>query len=349
MDAFFTSVEQRDHPELRGKPVIVGGPPGSRSVVAGCSYEARKFGIHSAMPSGMAYKLCPSAIFVRGNFDAYKEANGIITRIFHEYTDLVEPLSIDEAYLDVTVNKPGIEFGSAIATEIRKKIWLETGLTASAGVSFNKFLAKIASDYNKPDGQTVVTPENAHRFIDRLPIGKFYGVGKVTEQKMKSLGILTGADLKKYRREDLVKQFGKTGGFFHDMAFGKDERQVNPHRVRKSIGKEKTLPEDISDIREMHDILLSIADKLEQILNKKKVAGMTLTLKVKFHDFETVSRSISVFEPLSDAATIFKHAKGLLLKTLAGKRLVRLLGISISSFIGNQDFVDADEQMFLIF
>ncbi|MCK5684320.1 DNA polymerase IV [bacterium] len=345
MDAFFAAVEQRDRPELKGKPVIVGGPPGSRSVVAACSYEARKYGIHSAMPSGYAYKLCPKAIFVKGNFKAYKEANGIITSIFHEYTDLVEPLSIDEAYMDVTENIPKIEYASVIAIEIRKKIFKATDLTASAGISFNKFLAKVASDYNKPDGQTVVTPENAARFIDNLKIGKFYGVGKVTEKKMKALGIMTGADLKQFSREELKKIFGKVGGYYYDMANGIDDRPVNTNRIRKSIGKEHTLNEDITDIDEMHEILHSIALKLEKSLNGKNVKGLTVNLKVKFDDFESITRSISVFEPVSDAETIFEHTKGLLSKTVAGKRKVRLLGISISNFTGNVEFIEIDEQL----
>ncbi|CAB1061728.1 DNA polymerase IV (EC [Olavius sp. associated proteobacterium Delta 1] len=252
MDAFYASVEQRDTPELKGKPVIVGGDPNHRGVVAACSYEARKFGIHSAMASSTAYKLCPDAIFIRPRFDVYKAVSSEIREIFHEYTNLVEPLSLDEAFLDVTENFKEMVSATLIAKEIKNQIYSRTGrLTASAGVSFNKFLAKVASDINKPDGITVVTPEMAASFIDRLPIRKFFGVGKVTEEKMIGFGIKTGADLKKYKKEKLIQIFGKSGNYFYNIAHGKDDRPVEPNRIRKSIGKETTLPEDIDDTDQM--------------------------------------------------------------------------------------------------
>jgi len=239
MDAYYASVEQRDRPEFKGKPVIVGGDPKSRGVVAACSYEARKFGIHSAMASSTAYRLCPDAVFIRPRFDMYRAVSTQIREIFYEYTDLVEPLSLDEAFLDVTENYKGMPSATIIAKEIKREIYRRTGgLTASAGISFNKFLAKVASDINKPDGITVITPEMADEFIDRLPIRKFFGVGKVTEEKMLNLGIKTGADLKQYRKEQLIQLFGKSGNYFYDIAHGLDDRPVQPNRIRKSMGKE---------------------------------------------------------------------------------------------------------------
>src|SRR5210317_1660639 len=227
MDAFYASVEQRDRPELKGKPVIVGGDPQSRGVVAACSYEAREFGIHSAMASATAYRLCPDAVFIRPRFDVYRAVSSEIRKIFCEYTDLVEPLSLDEAFLDVTKNYMGMPSATLIAKEIKRKIYCKTGkLTASAGVSFNKFIAKVASDMNKPDGITVITPDMAEEFIDQLPIRKFFGVGKVTEAKMRSLGIQTGADLKRFQKEKLVEIFGKSGSYFFDIAHGMEHRPV---------------------------------------------------------------------------------------------------------------------------
>jgi DNA polymerase-4 len=302
MDAFYASVEQRDRPEIEGKPVIVGGDPNSRGVVAACSYEAREFGIHSAMPSATAYKLCPEAVFIRPRFDAYRAVSSEIREIFYEYTDLVEPLSLDEAFLDVTENFKGMPSATLIAREIRKKIYEKTGkLTASAGVSFNKFLAKVASDINKPDGITVITPEMADEFIDKLPIRNFFGVGKVTEEKMLNLGIKTGADLKKYKKEQLIQIFGKSGGYFYDIAHGMDDRPVEPNRIRKSIGKETTFSEDIDDTDQMIEILDDIAVKLENSLIKREAKGRTITLKVKYFDFQSITRSITIDEPADSA------------------------------------------------
>jgi DNA polymerase-4 len=337
MDAFYASVEQRDRPELKGKPVIVGGDPQSRGVVAACSYEARKFGIHSAMASSTAYKLCPDAVFIRARFDAYRAVSSQIREIFCEYTDLVEPLSLDEAFLDVTENYMGMTSATLIAREIKQKIYSRTGkLTASAGVSFNKFIAKVASDMNKPDGITVITPDMADEFIDRLPIRKFFGVGKVTEEKMLNLGIKTGADLRKFEKDQLIQLFGKSGSYFYNTAQGNDDRPVEPNRIRKSIGKETTLLEDIDDTDQMLEILEDIADRLENSLIKREAKGRTVTLKIKYFDFQSVTRSITIDEPADSASVIMKYVRPLLSKTEAGTKKVRLLGISISNF-GDQE------------
>jgi DNA polymerase-4 len=350
MDAFYASVEQRDRPELKGKPVIVGGDPQSRGVVAACSYEARKFGIHSAMASSTAYKLCPDAVFIRSRFDAYREVSSQIREIFCEYTDLVEPLSLDEAFLDVTENHKCIPSATLIAQEIKKKIFQRTdGLTSSAGVSFNKFIAKVASDINKPDGITVITPDMAHEFIDRLPIRKFFGVGKVTEEKMLSHGIKTGADLKKFEKDQLIHLFGKSGSYFYNIAHGLDDRPVEPNRIRKSIGKETTLLEDIDDTDQMLEILENIADRLENSLIKREAKGRTITLKIKYFDFQSVTRSITIDEPADTAGVIMKYIKPLLSKTEAGEKKVRLLGISISNFDDQESNIGICKQLLLPF
>ncbi len=332
MDAFYASVEQRDSPELRGRPVIVGGDPDSRGVVAACSYEARRYGIHSAMSSSRAYKLCPVAVFMRPRFEAYRAVSKQIREIFEVYTDIIEPLSLDEAFLDVTENKLGMESATKIAREIREKIFSTTGLTASAGVSFNKFLAKVASDYHKPDGITVITPERADRFINALPVGKFFGGGKVTEEKMHRLGIRTGADLKRFSLEKLTGLFGKAGAYFYKTAHAMDDRPVSPPRVRKSIGKETTLSEDTNNIDMMMDILTDIAGKIARLLEVAGRYGRTVTLKVKYFDFGQVTRSVTVDEPPKSSEEIMHCAGELLGKTEAGEKKVRLLGISISNF-----------------
>ncbi len=333
MDAFYASVEQRDRPELKGKPVIVGGDPQARGVVAACSYEARKFGIHSAMASATAYRLCPDAVFLRARFDVYRTVSAQIREIFCEYTDIVEPLSLDEAFLDVSENYMGMASATLIAKEIKQKIYDRTGgLTASAGVSFNKFIAKVASDIKKPDGLTVITPEMADEFIDRLPIGKFFGIGKVTEERMHHLGIKTGADLKKIKKEALIQIFGKAGKYFYDIAHGSDERPVEPHRARKSIGKETTLPEDIDDPDRMIEVLDGLAATLESSLMKRDAKGRTITLKIKYFDFRSITRSVTLDEPADSAAEIMQCVRPLLFKTEAVDTKVRLLGISISNF-----------------
>ena len=333
MDAFYASIEQRDRSDLRGKPVIVGGDPNSRGVVAACSYEARKFGIRSAMSSAMAYKLCPHAIFTRPRFDVYRAVSSEIREIFCRYTDLVEPLSLDEAFLDVTENHRGLTSATLIAKEIKQTIYKQTGkLTSSAGVSFNKFIAKVASDIKKPDGITVIPPEAADEFIAALPIRKFFGVGKVTEEKMLHLGIKTGADLRKFKQEELVRLFGKPGNYYYDIAHGRDDRPVEPNRIRKSIGKETTLREDIDDTDQMLEILETIAVKLENALIKNEARGRTITLKIKYFDFKSATRSITVEQPVDNAKSIMSHVQPLLSKTEAGSKKVRLLGLSISNF-----------------
>ena len=348
MDAFYASVEQRDQPSLKGKPVIVGGNPQSRGVVAACSYEARKFGIHSAMASSTAYRLCPSAVFIRPRFDVYKSVSSIIREIFCEYTDLVEPLSLDEAFLDVTQNHKGIPSATIIAKEIKKKIYDRTGkLTASAGVSFNKFLAKVASDINKPNGITVIPPDAADEFIDKLPIRKFFGVGKVTEERMLSLGIKSGADLKKFDKDQLIKLFGKSGGYYFDISRGLDNRPVEPNRIRKSIGKETTLQEDIDDIDQIVEILETLSSKVENSLFKAEVKGRTITLKIKYFDFKSITRSITVDHSVENASDIMKFVHQLLLKTKVGKKKVRLVGVSISNFEGQATCLEKCGQLLL--
>ncbi len=350
MDAFYASVEQRDCPALKGKPVIVGGNPSSRGVVAACSYEARKFGIHSAMASATAHRLCPKAVFIRPRFDVYRSVSAQIREIFCEFTDLVEPLSLDEAFLDVTENHKGMNSATLIAREIKKKIYQRTDkLTASAGVSFNKFLAKVASDFNKPDGITVIPPEAADEFINKLPVRKFFGVGKVTEEKMLSLGIKTGADLKIYDKRHLLTLFGKAGGYYYDIAHGMDDRPVQPNRIRKSIGKETTLPEDIDDLDQMVEILEDLSFKVENSLNKREAKGRTVTLKIKYFDFKSITRSMTVENPVENVSDIMRYVKSLLQKTEAGKKKVRLLGISISNFEGQASCIDSCGQLLLPF
>ena len=330
MDAFYAAVEQRDHPELRGRPVVVGGDPDSRGVVATCSYEARRYGIHSAMPCARAYRLCPQAIFIKPRFTVYRDISRKIREIFLQYTELVEPLSLDEAYLDVTSNKQNLRSATWVAQKIRRDIRLQTGLTASAGVSYNKFLAKIASDLNKPDGLTVVTPEQAADFIDALPIRKFHGVGRVTEKKMQRLGITSGKTLRRHDLEDLLKHFGKAGLYYYNIARGIDRRPVVPNRIRKSIGKETTLKEDLADRGRMLTIIGELAGQVAELLARRKTSGQTLTLKVKYADFRIVTRSFSRAAPIETAAQILFLAEQLLERTAAGEKPVRLLGVTIS-------------------
>ncbi|MDR9363876.1 MAG: DNA polymerase IV [Balneolaceae bacterium] len=331
MDAFYASVEQRDFPQYRNKPVIVGGSPQGRGVVAAASYEVRKYGVHSAMPAARAVKLCPHAIFVKPRFDVYKEVSEKIREIFFEYTDLVEPLSLDEAYLDVTENHKKIPSATLIADRIKKQIKQQTGLTASAGVAFNKFLAKIASDLDKPDGLSVITPDKAEEFIEQLEIGKFFGVGKATQRKMESLGIRTGADLKEWDEVDLVKQFGKSGHHYYRIVRGIDKRRVKTDRTRKSIGKERTFSEDVSDLEWIREFLTELSEKISQSMEKIGAAGKTITLKVRYADFETVTRSYTLYHYTDDANELAEVAIRLLEETEAGAREVRLLGISVSS------------------
>jgi DNA polymerase IV len=332
MDAFYASVEQRDNPSLQGRPVIVGGEPDQRGVVAACSYEARKFGIHSAMSSAKAKRLCPHAVFLPPRFSEYQAASEGIMEIFFHYTDCVEPLSLDEAFLDVSVNKRHMAIATHIAREIRQKIRDLLALTASAGVSYNKFLAKAASDFQKPDGLTVIPPDRALAFIANLPIRKFYGVGKVTEQKMLSLGIRTGADLMEKPLDDLLRWFGKTGAFFYGIARGYDPRPVTPEHERKSVGKEITLPEDIDDLTRMASILTQLSQNVSRILLRERLAGRTVTLKLKYYDFQSITRSITLRGYVDDAETIARQSIVLLRDTDAGMKRVRLLGVSVSHF-----------------
>lgn len=330
MDAFYASVEQRDNPSLRGKPVIVGGLPNSRGVVATCSYEAREYGIHSAMPSSVAQKLCPHAIFIKTDIEKYRRVSRQVMEIFRSCTDLVEPLSLDEAYLDVTQNKWGMNIATDVAREIKRRIASELHLTASAGVSYNKFLAKVGSGYQKPDGLVVIPPGKAQEFIDRLPIGKFFGVGEVTEKKFLSLGIETGADLRALSLEELTRLMGKRGAILYENARGIDHRPVVVNRPRKSIGKETTLSQDIYDRDDMLAIIEHLSEKVSQNLIARQQVAYRVTLKVKYSDFKQVSKSITLDEPIQDTSSLFGQAAELLnLIDLEGKG-VRLLGVTTS-------------------
>jgi DNA polymerase-4 len=333
MDAFYASVEQRDNPGYRGKPIVVGGlPEGRGGVVATASYEARKFGIRSAMPSKKALQLCPHAIFLLPRFEAYKEVSAKIREIFHRYTDLVEPLSLDEAYLDVTADKQSIGSALEIAHQIKTAILAELGLTASAGVSVNKFVAKIASDLKKPDGLTFIGPSKIEAFMEGLATEKFYGVGKVTAAKMKAMGLHTGADLKRLSEEDLVKHFGKIGHFYFKVVRGIDERKVEPYRETKSVGAEDTFPYDLTEAADLHQELEKIAVTVAKRLRKHNLRGKTITLKVKYSDFKMITRSRSFAHPMDDESTIASTAVELLKGTEAPARKIRLLGITVSNF-----------------
>lgn len=331
MDAFFASVEQREHPELRGKPIIVGGSPDKRGVVATCSYEARAYGVRSAMSSRVAQRLCPQAIFVPSSFGIYKAVSQQIREIFLGHTDLVEPLSLDEAYLDVTENKREEPSATRLAECIRQEIYETTQLTGSVGVSYCKFLAKIASDINKPNGITVIRPDQAQGFIDQLPIRKFFGIGARTEEKMTALGIKTGLDLRQRSKEELMDHFGKSGIHYYNISRGIDERPVNPNRIRKSFGKETTFDEDIQDLDDCRNFLMDLSQSLADLLHRHDTWGRTLTLKVKYQDFDLVTRSVTLAEGFRDQASIAAHIDELLEKTQVGERAVRLLGLSISN------------------
>ncbi|MGF1669821.1 MAG: DNA polymerase IV [Balneolaceae bacterium] len=331
MDAFYASVEQRDFPEYRDQPVIVGGSPQERGVVAAASYEARKYGVHSAMPASRAVKLCPHAIFLKPRFDVYKNVSLQIREIFYEYTDIVEPLSLDEAYLDVTDNHHNNPSATFIAKEIKQKIRNTTGLIASAGISSNKFLAKIASDMDKPNGLFVILPTEAEAFIEKLEISRFHGVGKATQKKMELLGIYTGKDLKQWPEIDLVKQFGKPGHHYYRIARGIDLREVKSNRIRKSIGKERTFSEDVSDMDWIKTFLRELSGKIADVMKKNNLAGKTVTLKVRYKNFETVTRSTSGRYYINEAEDLARAAIQLLDDTEAGAREIRLLGISVSS------------------
>ena len=329
MDAFYASVEQMDNPSLRGKPIAVGGSE-NRGVVAAASYEARKFGVRSAISGVLAKKNCPELIFVKPRFDRYKEISRKIQKIFLEYTDLVEPLSLDEAYLDVTINKKGNPSASLLAQEIRQRIFNEIGLTASAGISVNKFVAKIASDYNKPNGQKTVNPDEVVSFLEKLPIRKFYGVGKVTTEKMYQLGIFTGLELKSKSLEFLEKHFGKSGSFYYNVVRGIHNSEVKSDRITKSVAAEHTFDVNLSSEIFMIEKLDVIAVALEKRLKKHHVAGKTITLKIKYSDFTQQTRSKTLPYFISDKALILEIVKELLYQERM-KDSVRLLGISLSN------------------
>lgn len=330
MDAFFAAVEQRDHPDLRGKPIAVGGMS-KRGVVAAASYEARKFGVRSAMPSATASRLCPELIFVRHNFEVYREVSYQIREIFFQYTDLVEPLSLDEAFLDVTQNHVGQPSATLIAEEIRKKIFQQTQLTASAGVSFNKFLAKVASDVNKPNGIKVIPPEESAEFLEKLPIERFFGVGKVTAKKMHQKGIRKGKDLKSHPEEILTKWFGKSGRYFFHCVRGNDTRPVNPERIRKSIGAERTFFENLDSVDQMKEKLGSISENLFRTIAKKKAFGRTITLKAKTPEFQIITRSKSFHQSVRTEEEFKRVVFELVDKHWKDFQTVRLLGVSVSN------------------
>tara|TARA_R110002072_G_scaffold7503_2_gene40508 strand:- start:250973 stop:252037 length:1065 start_codon:yes stop_codon:yes gene_type:complete len=329
MDAFYASVAQLDDPSLRGKPIAVGGG-GTRGVVSAASYEARKFGVRSAMSGVLAKKLCPELIFVRTNFERYKEISERVRAVFFEYTDLVEPLSLDEAYLDVTENKKGNPSASLIAEEIRQKIKEKTGLNASAGISINKFIAKVASDINKPNGQKTVPPEEVLDFLEQLDIKKFYGVGKVMKEKMYRHGIYTGADLKTKSIEYLQEHFGKSGSYYFNIVRGIHTSKVKPKRTRKSLAAERTFSKNISSEIFMLERLEDIAAEVARRLEKSNVAGRTITLKIKYRDFTLQTRSKTLPLYIASKELIMENVKDLLYQDEM-RDSVRLLGISMSN------------------
>jgi len=335
MDAFYASVEQLDNPELKGKAIAVGGGS-SRGVVAAASYEARKFGVRSAMSGFLARKKCPHLIFVKPRFERYSEISRRIREIFYEYTDKVEPLSLDEAYLDVTHNKKGNPSATLIASDIRRRILEVTGLTASAGISINKFIAKVASDYNKPNGQKTVNPDEVLDFLENLPIGKFYGVGKVTEEKMYQLGIFTGKDLKEKTEDYLASHFGKAGSYYYYVVRGIHNSEVKSNRIAKSVGTEHTFFENLVSEVFMEEKLDDIAEELDRRLRKKKISGKTVTLKIKYSDFTVQTRSKTLPYFISDKSLILEAVKELLYQEKP-KDSVRLLGISLSNLNTDTD------------
>lgn len=332
MDAFYASVELREQPHLKGKPVVVAWD-GARSVICAASYEARQFGLHSAMSVATAKRLCPQAVYIPPHFDLYREISAQIHTVFRRHTDLIEPLSLDEAYLDVTVNKQNIRYASEIAAKIRADIFAETGLTASAGIAPNKFLAKIASDWRKPDGQFVLHPQKIDAFLDTLPLGKIPGVGKVTLKKMQALGIHTAGDLRRFERGELLNHFGRYGYRLYDLARGIDERPVKPERERLQISTEITLPEDLS-LAQTTEHLPHLVDDLWQQITRKNVDAKGVTLKLKTHDFRIITRSLTYSSVLPDSQALLKAAY-----TLAGRvppqteDAFRLIGIGVSHLL----------------
>src|ERR1700743_2276261 len=332
MDAFYASVEQRDNPGYRGKAIAVGGSPQGRGVVATASYEARKFGVRSAMASKQALQLCPHIIFVQPELPVYKEVSQKIREIFRRYTDLIEPLSLDEAYLDVTEDKQNIGSAIEIAKMIKQAIKDELQLTASAGLSINKFVAKIASDMNKPDGITFIGPSTIESFMEKLPVEKFHGVGKVTAEKMKKMGLFTGADLKELSEDEIVKHFGKAGRFYYQLARGIDNREVQPNQETKSIGAEDTFAYDLTDIEEMYTELDKLSKTVHNRVLHYQLKGRTITLKIKYSDFRQITRNFSLPDPVNDLETISATARKLLLASDPEGKPIRLLGVTLSNF-----------------
>ncbi|MEA3538416.1 MAG: DNA polymerase IV [Pseudomonadota bacterium] len=331
MDAFFASVEQRDDPELRGRPVAV-GYAGARGVVAAASYEARRFGVRSAMPSSTALRNCPELLFVKPRFDVYRAVSQQIRTIFSDYTPLIEPLSLDEAYLDVTANLRGLPSATATATEIRGRILTETGLTASGGISYNKFLAKLASDQNKPNGQFVITPAQGARYVEGLSVGRFHGIGPKTAAKMNAMGIATGADLKAQPLDVLQAHFGKAGAWYYAIARGEDDRPVNPNRERKSSGSETTFDTDLTDPAAIEAGVLSQADEVWAWCEKTGMYGRTVTVKAKYADFQIITRSRTLISPASDQAILHAVSLDLIRLVLPPAKGIRLLGVTVSGF-----------------
>jgi DNA polymerase IV len=342
LDAFYASVEQRDNPELRGKPVAVGGSR-ERGVVAAASYEARHFGVHSAMPSVTARRKCPELIFVKPRFDLYREVSRQIREIFFQYTPLVEPLSLDEAYLDVGENLKGIPYATQVAREIRARIWEETQLTASAGISYNKFLAKMASNQNKPNGQFVITPEMGPTFVESLPVGKFHGIGPATAKRMNELGIFSGLDLKAQSLGFLQERFGKAGTYYYWIARAVDNRPVQPDRIRKSVGAENTFEKDLVAPGEMQTALQPIIDKVWTHCEQTGVRGRTVTLKVKFSDFQQITRSRTLTGYVENRSALEQASIDLLKILFPLDKSVRLLGVSLSAL--NTDDETEDPQL----
>jgi DNA polymerase IV len=332
MDAFFAAVEQRDHPDWRGLPLAVGGA-GERGVVMTASYEARRFGVGSAMPTAHARRLCPELLVVPPSFDAYREASLAIREIFHRYTDLVEPLALDEAFLDVTQPRQGPPSATLVARAIKSAIVRETGLTASAGVASGKFVAKVASGMRKPDGLTVVRPEETEAFVASLPIERFVGVGPKTAARLRSLGIRTGADLRRCDPEDLAERFGKAGRFLYQIALGDDPRPVVPRRERKSIGAERTFERDVDDDAELSATLARVCEVVAVRLADGELAARTVTVKVKYRDFRIITRSASPPTPVVDGAELWPIARALAFDTPRPAGPVRLLGVSLSRLL----------------
>jgi DNA polymerase-4 len=348
MDAFFASVEQRDNPDLRGKPVAV-GYAAARGVVAAASYEARVFGVRSAMPSSTALRKCPDLIFVPPRFEAYKSVSAQIRAIFADYTPLIEPLSLDEAYLDVTDNLRGLPSATATAEDIRARICAKTGLTASAGISYNKFLAKLGSDQNKPNGQCVIIPANAWAFIEQLKVGRFHGVGPKTVEKMHALGIVTGADLRAQELAFLQRHFGKSGAWYYGIARGLDDRPVRPDRERKSSGSETTYSTDLTETADIEAALLVQVDDVWDWCTRARSYGKTFTVKIKYADFTQVTRSRTHFHPISDRDAMHSTAIDLIRSVLPTVKGIRLLGASVANFSAAGDILENANQFALPF